>query len=111
MLSLTQPSDFIYFTSYALVRLVLPLSSFLVLLEHCGLWLQHLSPHSTLVAVFTHFCEVFMGVRPLVHMFRQFHVLHPVNKQPPCLDSYYFQQRTKSPSKYIIALSPGSWEC
>jgi hypothetical protein len=37
-----------------------PLSSFfLVLLEHYGLQLQHLLPHSiTLVAVFAHFCVI-----------------------------------------------------
>jgi hypothetical protein len=40
MLSLAHPSDFIYFSSYALAGLVLPLSSFfLVLLEHYGLQL------------------------------------------------------------------------
>jgi hypothetical protein len=47
MLSLTHPSDFIYFSSYALVGLMPPLSSFfLMLLEHYGLQLQHLSPQS-----------------------------------------------------------------
>jgi hypothetical protein len=56
MLSLTQPDDFVYFSVYALAGLVLPLFSFLVLLEHYGLQLQHLSPHSiTLVAIFAHF--------------------------------------------------------
>jgi hypothetical protein len=90
-LSLAQPSDFVYFSSYALAGLVLPLSSFLVLLEHYELQLQHLSPHSiTLVVVFAHFCEMFVGVRPSVHLFRWFHVLHPVNKQPPRLGGYYF---------------------
>jgi hypothetical protein len=71
MLSLTHPGDFIYFLAYALAGLVPPLSSFfLVLLEHYGLQLQHLSPHSiTLVVIFTHFCEMFMGVRPSVHMY------------------------------------------
>jgi hypothetical protein len=67
-------------------------SSFiLVLLEHYGLQFQHMSPHSiTLVAIFAHFCEMFMGVRPLVHLFRRFHVLRPVNMQPPRLSDYYF---------------------
>jgi hypothetical protein len=37
-------------------------------------------------------------------------MLCPVNKQPPHLGGYYFQQRTKGPSKYITALSPGRWE-
>jgi hypothetical protein len=92
MLSLAQPGEFIYFSSYALAGLVPPLSSFfLMLLEHYELQLKHLLPHSiTLVAVFTHFCEIFIEVRPSVHLFRRFHVLHPVNKQPPHLDGYYF---------------------
>jgi hypothetical protein len=70
-----------------------PLSSFLGLLEHYGLQLQlqHLSPHSiTLVAVFTHFSDMFMGVRLSVRLFRWFHVLRPVYKKPPCLGGYYF---------------------
>jgi hypothetical protein len=111
MLSLTQPGDFVYFSLYALAGLVLPLSSFLMLLEHYGLQLQHLSPHSiTLVAVFAHFCEMFMGVRQSVRLIWRFHVLRPVNKQPPCLGGYYFQHQTKGPSKYIAALSLGRWE-
>jgi hypothetical protein len=56
MLSLAHLSDFVYFSSYTLVGLVPPLSSFLVPLEHYELQLQHLSPHSiTLVVIFTHF--------------------------------------------------------
>jgi uncharacterized membrane protein len=81
MLSLTQPGDFIFFSSYALAGLVPPLSSFLVLLGHYELQLQHLSSHSiTLVTVFTHFCAMFVGVRPSMRLFRWFHLLHPVNK-------------------------------
>jgi hypothetical protein len=91
MLSLAQPGDFVYFSAYALAGLVPPFSSFLVLLEHYGLQLQHLSPHSiTLVAIFTHFYEMFMGVRLSVRLFRRFHVLRPVNSQPPRLGGYYF---------------------
>jgi hypothetical protein len=82
MLSLAHPGNFIYFSLYALAGLVPPLSSFFqVMLEHYGLQLQHLSPHSiTLVAIFAHFCEMFMGVRPSVRLFQCFHVLRPVNK-------------------------------
>jgi hypothetical protein len=71
MLSLTQPGDFVYFSAYALAGLGLSFSSFfLVLLEHYGLQLQHLSSHSiTLVAIFAHFCEMFVGVRPSVRLF------------------------------------------
>jgi hypothetical protein len=112
MMSLAHPSDFVYFSSYALVGLVPPLSTFfLVLLEHYELQLQHLSPHSImLVAIFSHFCEMFVCVQPLVHLFLCFHVLRPVNKQPPRLGGYYFQHQTKGSSKYIAALSPGRWE-
>jgi hypothetical protein len=64
MLSLAQPGDFVYFSAYAQAGLVPPFSSFfLVLLEHYGLQLQHPLPHSiTLVAIFAHFYEMFMGV-------------------------------------------------
>jgi hypothetical protein len=42
MLSLAQPGDFVYFSTYALVRIVPPFSSFfLVPLEHYELQLQH----------------------------------------------------------------------
>jgi hypothetical protein len=111
MLSLTHPGDFVYFSSYALAGLVSPLSSFfLMLLEHYGLQLQHLSYSITLVAIFIHYCEMLVGVRPSMHLFWRFHVLRSMNKQPPCLGGYYFQYQTKGPSKYITALSPDRWE-
>jgi hypothetical protein len=71
MLSLAQRGDFIYFLAYALAGLVSLLSSFfLVLLEHYGLQLQHLSLHSiTLVVICAHFCEMFVGVQPSVCLF------------------------------------------
>jgi hypothetical protein len=62
--------DFVFLVVYALAELVLPLSSFLMLLKYYGLQLQHLSPNSiTLVAIFVHFCEMFVGVRPSVWLF------------------------------------------
>jgi hypothetical protein len=72
MLWLAQPGDFVHFSAYALAGLVPSFSSFvLVLLQHYGLQFQHLSPHSiTLVVIFTHFCEIFVGVRPSVRLFR-----------------------------------------
>jgi hypothetical protein len=71
MLSLAQPGDFVYFSAYALAGLMPPFSSFfLVLLEHYGLKLLHLSPHSImLVVIFTHFYELFMGMQPSVRLF------------------------------------------
>jgi hypothetical protein len=66
-----RPGDFVFFTTYALAGLVLPLSSFfLTLLEYYGLQLQHLSPNSIgLVAIFVHLCEMYVGVRPSVRLF------------------------------------------
>jgi hypothetical protein len=104
-----QPSDFI-FLLYALSGLVPPVSSFFMLLEHYGLQLQHLSPHSiTLVAIFIHFCEMFAGVRPSMRLFCRFHVLRAVSRHPPRIGGYYFQHRTKGPSRYIPALNPSKW--
>jgi hypothetical protein len=62
------------------------------------------------VAIFAHFCKMFMGVRPSVRLFQRFHVLRPVNRQPPHLGGYYFQHWTKGSLKYITTLSPGRWE-
>jgi hypothetical protein len=106
MLSLTQPGDFVYFLAYVLAGLMPSFSSFfLMLLEHYGLQLQHLSPHSImLVAIFAHFCEMFVGVRPSVPR------ATPSEQASPRLGGYYFQHRTKGSSKYLAALSLDTWE-
>jgi hypothetical protein len=69
-----------------------PLSSlFLLLLEYYGLQLQHLSPNSiTLAAIFIHFCEMFVGVQPLVRLFRCFFVIKAASQHLPLLGGYYF---------------------
>ena len=62
------------FISHISTGLVLPISSFyLLLLEDFGLQLQHLIPHSILMmSIFVHLCEMFVGVRPCVILFRHF---------------------------------------
>jgi hypothetical protein len=79
-----QPDEFVFFASYALVGLTFLASSFLfTLLEYYGLQLQHLSSHSlTLVAIFVHFCDMFICVWPLVRLFRLFHVLRSSRRSP-----------------------------
>jgi hypothetical protein len=75
--------EFIFFTSYALSGLVLSFSSsfFFTLLEIYGLQLHHLSPHSiTLVAIFVHLYEMYVGVWPSMRMFLLFHVLRSFGK-------------------------------
>jgi hypothetical protein len=72
---------------------VSPVSSFLLtLLEFYGIQLQHLSPHSSIpVAIFIHFYEMFVGVRPSVPLFRLFHMLRWVGKGSNLIGPYYFQ--------------------
>jgi hypothetical protein len=103
------PGDFVFFSAYALAGLVPPLLSFfLVLLEFYGLQLQHLSPNSiTLVAIFVHLCEMFVGVRPSVRLFRRFFVMKAASQRPPLIGGYYFQRRTQGASRYIAPVSPG----
>jgi hypothetical protein len=79
--------EFIFFTYYFLFGLVLPFSSFFfTLLETYDLQLHHLLPHAiTLVAIFIHLCEMYVGVRPLVRLFQLFHVMRYSKKRasPP----------------------------
>jgi hypothetical protein len=64
--------EFMLFVSYLFCGLALPISPFfLLLLEEFGLQLQHLTPHSILqVAIFVHFCEMFVGVAAYTSLFR-----------------------------------------
>ena len=68
--------EFVLFISHISTGLGLPISSFfLLLLEDFGLQLQHLTPHSILLtSIFVHLCEMFVGVRPCVILFRYFQI-------------------------------------
>ena len=69
--------EFVLFISHISTGVGLPISSFfLLLLEDFGLQLQHIKPHSILLtSIFVHLCEMFVGVRPCVILFRHFFVL------------------------------------
>jgi len=102
--------EFVLFISYASAGLTLPLSSFfLLLLEGYGLQLQHLTPpHSILqVAIFVHLCEMFVGVRPCLTLFRNFFVLVKSGKSKDEIVVYYFQTRSGSSTPYLHALANG----
>jgi hypothetical protein len=106
-----RPGDFVFFTAYTLAGLVPPLSSFLTLLEYYGLQLQHLSPNSiALVAIFVHLCEMYVGVRPSVRLFRRFFMLKAVSTCSLLIGGHYFQRRTPGHTRYITSGSPGRWE-
>jgi hypothetical protein len=107
-----EAGDFIFFAAYPLAGLVPPPSSFfLTLLEYYGLQLQHLSPNSiTLVTIFVHFCEMYVGVRPSVRLFWRFFMLKAASPRPPLIGGYYFQHWAQGHVRYIALVSPGRWK-
>ena len=104
--------EFVLFISHISTGLGLPISSFfLLLLEDFGLQLQHLTPHSILLtAIFVHLCEMFVGVRPCVLLFRHFFQLVKSGKSKDEVGAYYFQTRSDLRSPYIPGLNGGKWE-
>jgi hypothetical protein len=104
--------EFILFNSYAMCRLVPPVSSFfLLLLEEFGLQLQHLTPHSVLlVAIFAHFMEMFVGVHPCIAIFRHFYALVGSGRSKREISAYYFQLRKGTAGSYISTFSRAKWE-
>jgi hypothetical protein len=104
--------EFILFNSYIMCGLVPPFSSFfLLLLEKFGLQLQHLTPHSVLlVAVFAHFMEMLVGVRPCTTIFRHFYALVGTGRCKHEVGAYYFQLRHGMANSYIRAFSSSKWE-
>ena len=101
-----------HFISHISTGLGLTISSFfLLLLEDFGLQLQHLTPHSILLtAIFVHLCEMFVGVRPCVILFRHFFVLVKSGKGKDEVGAYYFQTRSDLPTPYIPGLTDRKWE-
>ena len=104
--------EFVLFISHISTGVGLPISSFfLLLLEDFGLQLQHLTPHSILLmSIFVHLCEMFVGVRPCVILFRHFFVLVKSGKSKDEVGAYYFQTRSDLQTPYIPGLTGGKWE-
>jgi hypothetical protein len=104
--------EFVLFNSYVMCGLVSPISSFfLLLLEEFGLQLHHLTPHSILlVVVFTHFMEMFVGVRPCTTIFSHFYALVGTGRSKREVGAYYFQLQHEMASSYIIAFPSSKWE-
>ena len=100
------------FISHISTGLGLSISSFfLLLLEDFGLQLQHLTPHSILLtAIFMHLCEISVGVRPCVILFRHFFVLVKSGKGKDEVGAYYFQMRSDLRRPYIPVLTGRKWE-
>jgi hypothetical protein len=102
----------VLFVPYLSCGLALSISPFfLLLLEEFWLQLQHLTPHSILqVAIFVHFCEMFVWVVACTSLFRQFFVLVRSGKGKDHLEAYYFQSRLDPTVTYIASLGGAGWE-
>jgi hypothetical protein len=62
------------------------------------------------VSIFTHFMEMFVGVRPCIPNFRHFYALVGSRRSKCAVGAYYFQLRHGMSSSYISAFSSAKWE-
>jgi hypothetical protein len=62
------------------------------------------------VAIFIHLCEMYVGVRPSVWLFRHFFMLKAASTRPLPIGGHYFQRQTPGHARYIALISPGRWE-
>jgi hypothetical protein len=62
------------------------------------------------VAIFIYLCEMYVGVRPSVRLFRRFFMLKIVSPRVPLIGGHYFQCRTLGHALYIAPISPSMWE-
>jgi hypothetical protein len=62
------------------------------------------------VAIFIHFCEMFVGVATCTSLFCQFFVLVRSAKGKDHLGAYYFQTRSDPTVAYIATLGGARWE-
>ena len=78
-----RPECIVLFTSFMAAGLVPPFSTFfLQILDTFGIQMAHLSPNSVVIlAIFAHFCEMFVRVPPSVALFRHFFVLRRAGKK------------------------------
>ena len=105
------PGEIVVFSAFLMAGLAFPVSSFFTtVLEFYGLQLVHLTPNTILLmAVFVHFCEMFVGVRPSLTLFRTYFVLRPCGKGS-IIGGYYFQARGRADAPYLATLKGGKWD-
>nr|CAE04375.1 OSJNBa0027G07.13 [Oryza sativa Japonica Group] len=98
------PGRSVFFLSFAMAGLVPPFSSFFMdVLEFYDLQMAHLTPNAVMtLAIFAHLCEMFIGVRPSLRLFRWFFTVQP--------DVTYFQPRGPVLSRYIPCVLRKKWD-
>nr|AAS07173.1 putative gypsy type transposon protein [Oryza sativa Japonica Group]ABF97311.1 retrotransposon protein, putative, unclassified [Oryza sativa Japonica Group] len=91
--------------------LVPPFSSFFMdVLEFYDLQMAHLTPNAVMtLAIFAHLCEMFIGVRPSLRLFRWFFTVQPVSP-PSVVGGCYFQPRGPVLNRYIPCVLRKKWD-
>ncbi|KAF8731348.1 hypothetical protein HU200_016404 [Digitaria exilis] len=92
-------------------------SDFLVsVLAHYGIEWFHLTPNSiTVLSIFAHLCEAYLGVPPMVEMFAHFHMLdYSNNGETATVGAVNFQLRDnvkRNYPEYYLKASQSVWTC
>nr|AAP54441.2 retrotransposon protein, putative, unclassified [Oryza sativa Japonica Group] len=86
------PGRSVFFLPFAMAGLVPPFSSFFMdVLKFYDLQMAHLTPNAVMtLAIFAHLCEMFIGVRPSLRLFRWFFTVQSVSP-PSVVGGCYFQ--------------------
>nr|AAT77914.1 hypothetical protein [Oryza sativa Japonica Group]ABF99477.1 retrotransposon protein, putative, unclassified [Oryza sativa Japonica Group] len=105
------PGRSVFFLSFAMAGLVPPFSSFFMdVLELYNLQMAHLTPNAVMtLAIFAHLCEMFIGVRPSLRLFRWFFTVQPVSP-PSVVGGCYFQPRGPVLNRYIPCVLRKKWD-
>ena len=105
------PGRSVFFLPFAMAGLVPPFSSFFMdVLEFYDLHMAHLTPNAVMtLAIFAHLCEMFIGVRPSLRLFRWFFTVQPVSP-PSVVGGCYFQPRGPVLNRYIPCVLRKKWD-
>nr|AAO38001.1 hypothetical protein [Oryza sativa Japonica Group]AAO60003.1 hypothetical protein [Oryza sativa Japonica Group] len=105
------PGRSVFFLSFAMAGLVPPFSIFFMdILEFYDLQMAHLTPNAIItLAIFAHLCEMFIGVRPSLRLFRWFFTVQPVSP-PTEVGGCYFQPRGQVLNRYIPCVLRKKWD-
>ena len=115
--SMRRPGRIVIFMSFVDAGLVPPFSTFhLQVLDTFGIQLAHLSPNSVVIlAIFAHFCEMFVGVPPSVTLFWHFFILRAVRKKKgydevEVVGCFNFRLREGLSDVYIPQVLRSKWD-
>nr|CAE03835.3 OSJNBb0013J13.12 [Oryza sativa Japonica Group] len=105
------PGRSVFFLSFAMAGLVPPFSIFFMdILEFYDLQMAHLTPNAIMtLAIFAHLCEMFIGVRPSLRLFRWFFTVQPVSP-PTVVGGCNFQPRGQVLNRYIPCVLRKKWD-